>query len=573
MAVLGLAANLAVAQVSLLHSFTGDTDGSEPHGTLALAGTNLYGMGTHGGSKGFGTVFKVSTDGSSFTVLHTFTNGATDGAAPSGSLTLADTTIYGLTSSGGSSGWGAVFRMNADGTSYTNLHSFANITTDGRSPYGSLTLGGATLYGMTMYAGAYNNGVVFKLNTDGTGYTVLHHFAGGTTDGKQPFYGSLALSGSTLYGMTKGGGTSDKGTVFKLNTNGTSFGLLHSFAGGPNDGSMPNDSLTLSNSTLYGMTLYGGSNDLGVVFRINISGTGYTNLHSFAGGANDGSQPVRSLALADSTLYGTTPYGGRGYGTAFKINTDGSGFSLLHSFAGAPTDGSSPQGDLTVAGSVFYGTTYSGGNGYYDKGTVFSLSLTQTITASAGSHGTILPAGAVTVPVGSTTNFVITPDRYWHVADVTTNGVSVGAVTSFTWPNITADGSLSATFAPDLAAGGTPDWWLAAYGWTNNFDAAEASDTDGDGFTAGQEYIAGTDPTDTSSALRILDMRMAPPQITLLSATNRLYTLYGRPDLAAGNWVPVSNQTDISGNGSLLTLVDTNTPAVNWFYRLSVRLP
>lgn len=161
LAVLGLTANLALAQERLLHSFTGGaTDGSEPHGTLALAGKNLYGMATHGGSKGFGTVFKVSTDGGSFTLLHTFTNGPADGSAPSGSPTLAGTTIYGLTPSGGSSGWGAVFRMGTTGADYTNLHSFANVTTDGRSPYGSLTLGGATLYGMTTYAGAYNNGVI-----------------------------------------------------------------------------------------------------------------------------------------------------------------------------------------------------------------------------------------------------------------------------------------------------------------------------------------------------------------------------------------------------------------------------
>jgi len=573
MGILGLGANRALAQVNLLHSFTGGTDGSQPLGTLALSGTNLYGMALSGGSKGCGTVFKVSTDGGSFSLLHTFTNGATGGCAPSGSLTLAGTAIYGLTSGGGSNGWGTVFRMDTNGAGYTNLHSFANVTTDGRSPYGSLALGGATLYGMTTYAGNYNNGVVFKLNTDGTGYTVLHHFAGGTTDGKQPFYGSLVLSGSTLYGMTQFGGTSDKGVIFKLNINGDNygFGLLHSFAGGANDGNKPYDSLTLSNSTLYGMTYYGGSNDLGVVFCLSTNGTGYTNLHSFAGGGNDGSHPVRSLALSGSTLYGMTQYGGYGYGTAFKMNTDGSGFSLLHSFVNTQTDGSSPQGDLTVAGTVFYGTTYSGG--YYNNGTVFSLSLTQTITATAGSHGTILPAGAVTVPSGSTTNFVITPDLYWHVADVTTNGVSVGAVTAFTWPNITADGSISATFAPDPAAGGTPHWWLATFGWTNNFDAAEASDTDGDGFTAGQEYIAGTDPTDSASALRIVDIKMAPPQLTVLSATNRLYTIYGRPELAIGNWVPVSNQTDIPGTGSLLTLSDTNAPAADWFYRLSVRLP
>ena len=575
LAISSLGANLALAQVTLLHNFTGGvSDGSQPLGTLALSGGALYGMANSGGTNGFGTIFKVGLDGGGFTLLHTFANGAADGKAPSGSLIIAGDTIYGATSAGGANGWGTVFRMNTNGTGYLNLHSFANVTTDGRSPYGSVTLAGATLYGMTGFGGggSGNVGTVFKVNTDGTGFSLLHSFGGGATDGSQPFYGGLVISGSTLYGMTQFGGTGNGGTIFKINTNGTGFGLLHSFTGGANDGSKPEDSLTLSNGTLYGMTYYGGSNDLGVVFRLNLDGSGYTNLHSFAGGANDGSRPIRSLALSGSTLYGTTQSGGKNAGgIAFQVGTNGTGFSVLHSFTGAPADGSSPQGGLTVAGAVLYGTTYSGGN--YYNGTVYSLSLNQTITATAGVHGTIQPSGLVSVPASATTNFLITPDLYWHVADVTSNGVSLGAVTEFTWPNVTADGAIACTFAPDLAAGGTPHWWLAGFGWTNNFAAAEAGDADGDGFTAGQEFLAGTDPTDAASSLRILDLRAAPPQLTVLSATNRLYTLYRRPDLTTGTWIPVSDQTDLPGTGSLLTLIDSNTPAGNCFYRVSVRLP
>src|SRR5213080_3115464 len=75
--------------------------------------------------------------------------------------------------------------------------------------------------------------------------TVLHSFGGGASDGKNPS-GSLALSGSNLYGMTGSGGTAGPGTVFRIGTGGTGFALLHSFAGGPVDGSTPNGSLTLS---------------------------------------------------------------------------------------------------------------------------------------------------------------------------------------------------------------------------------------------------------------------------------------------------------------------------------------
>ena len=83
-------------------------------------------------------------------------------------------------------------------------------------------------------------------------------------------YGSLTLSGSTLYGMTAGGGSNNFGTAFQMNTNGTDFTLLHTFTGGGSDGSFPYGSLTLDGSTLYGMTGFGGVNNLGTVFSIGV---------------------------------------------------------------------------------------------------------------------------------------------------------------------------------------------------------------------------------------------------------------------------------------------------------------
>jgi uncharacterized repeat protein (TIGR03803 family) len=146
------------------------------------------------------------------------------------------------------------------------LHEFAG--GNGRYPYGSLTLSGSTLYGMTYYGGDDDLGVVFKIETDGTGFSLLHEFAGGANDGRYP-YGSLTLSGSTLYGMTyHGGGVDDLGVVFKIETDGTGFSLLHEFAGEPDDGAGPRGSLTLSGSTLYGMTPGGGDNSDGVIFSV-----------------------------------------------------------------------------------------------------------------------------------------------------------------------------------------------------------------------------------------------------------------------------------------------------------------
>ena len=379
----GLFASDAAAVDAVLHNFSGGAnDGTNPSGSLVSSGTTLYGMSRQGGSSsnnGFGTIFAMNTDGSGFSLVHKFSFSANDGDTPTfGSLTVAGQTLYGMTSQGGTFSGGTVFKVNTDGSEFSLLHSFAGGVLDGGNPQGSLTLSGSTLYGMTLHGGSNSDfGSVFKLNTDGTGYVPLHIFSGGANDGVSPF-GSLTLVGSTLYGMTNGGGSNGYGTIFKINTDGSGFELLHSFNYSTTDGSRPFGSLIVSGSTFYGMTLGGGSSvptlDVdGTVFKMNLDGTGFSLLHSFAGGASDGSLPRGSLTLSGSTLYGLTAEGGNSVGVAFSINTDGTGYSLLHSFAGGPSDGSFPYGSLTLVESTLYGVAASGGTG--GGGVLFSIQV------------------------------------------------------------------------------------------------------------------------------------------------------------------------------------------------------
>jgi uncharacterized repeat protein (TIGR03803 family) len=130
------------------------------------------------------------------------------------------------------------------------VHDFAG--EEGRWP-GNLLLSGPTLYGTTGSGGSSNCGTVFKLETDGSGFTVLKEFAG--SDGAGPGPGGLVVSGTTLYGTTGSGGSSNCGTVFKLETDGTGFAVLKQFAG--SDGADPSG-LLLSGTTLYGTTHNGG---------------------------------------------------------------------------------------------------------------------------------------------------------------------------------------------------------------------------------------------------------------------------------------------------------------------------
>src|SRR4030042_71301 len=123
-------------------------------------------------------------------------------------------------------------------------------------------------------------------------YRVLPHFAGGVNDGSGS-YGALIQSGSFLYGMTWGGGNNNLGTIFKINIDGTNFGLLHSFSGGAADGQRPIGGLLLSGTTLYGMAACENTSYGGTVFKLNIDGTGFQVLRSFA--VSDGTWPYGSL--------------------------------------------------------------------------------------------------------------------------------------------------------------------------------------------------------------------------------------------------------------------------------------
>jgi len=339
----------------------------------------------------------------SLTTLYSFSGGS-DGAQPFAGLTLSTNTLYGTTLLGGNSGDGTAFALNSDGTGFQTLHSFYGFN-DGFYAQGELSLSNSTLYGTTYLGGPANNGTLFAINTDGSGFVALHTFAALTgfppyetnSDGANPQAG-LLLSTDTLYGTAVHGGGTGYGTVFAINTDGTGFKTLHTFSAPSStaetnrDGANPYGGLALSGSTLYGTAHLGGTSGGGTLFAVNNDGSGFKTLHSFSG-TNDGGGPFAGLIFSSNKLYGTAREGGAlGQGTVFSIKADGTGFAILHTFSGA-TDGANPEADLTVSGNTLYGTATFGGK--YGNGTVFSLHTDGTgftnlysFTSSSGSPAT-----------------------------------------------------------------------------------------------------------------------------------------------------------------------------------------
>lgn len=264
---------------TVLHTFTAlnsgsNVDGINPYGGLVLAGNTLYGVANGGGTHQYGTLFSVNTAGTGVTVLHTFTGGS-DGSLPRGSLVLSGKTLYGTAINGGDNGSGTVFSINTNGTGFTILHAFDTLNfqtnQDGANPYAGLVLSGSMLYGTAYYGGTNGSGTVFSVNTNGTGFKVLHTFAPLNSrtnlDGANPYAG-LVLSGGTLHGTACYGGCDGNGTAFSVNTNGSGFTVLHAFTG--TDGSIPQAGFALSGRMLYGTAYQGGTNGYGTVFSFPI---------------------------------------------------------------------------------------------------------------------------------------------------------------------------------------------------------------------------------------------------------------------------------------------------------------
>ncbi len=364
----------AQAAYKVLHYFTGGSfDGAYPYDSLIRSGSTLYGTTYNGGSNNLGTVFKVDTDGNNFEVLHSFVSTSIDGIEPIGALLLFGSTLYGTASSSNTSYGGTLFRIDTDGNDFHVLFGFSD--SNGMWPYHSPILAGSIFYGMCTYGGngnGYNgDGTIFQIDTDGSDFQLLHTFTGDVNDGSGP-HSLLLQSGSMLYGTAPLGGTGNNGVIFKIDANGTGFKVMHRFAGGSN-GSLPFGSLILSGSTLYGMASSYDTGYAGTIYRINTDGSDFKTVHRFAGGIY-GACPLGSLIQIGSILYGMTRDGGSSnLGTIFKFNTDSNSFDILHNFT--EPNGSKPYyGSLILSGTKLYGMASSESSSS-NKGVIFALDI------------------------------------------------------------------------------------------------------------------------------------------------------------------------------------------------------
>lgn len=404
------------APTTTIYAF-GDTgspaqDGAEPKGSLTAAtvagATVLFGRTAIGGSNGCGIVFSINPDGTNYNVLYRFAGA--DGCDPrhdAMTLNPNDGRLYATTQG----------VNQATGTTYGNqgqVFSFAPATSiptpvpvvhtfggapDGAQQHSSFSIDPITgvLYGQSAAGGASNDGLLYAVNPDGTGFTPLHSFT--KAEGRNP-HGRIMLVDGVLYGIarsdgTLADGTSGQGAVFACTLTTTkplacaSFAVLHTFAGGNGDGALSDHGYLTpvaigGKTVLFGLTQCGGSGSGknacgssdggggGVVFQIDPSATpgsskAFNLVYSFQGNEHgDGAGPYGSLLYDGTHLYGTTSAGGTyDGGTVFRFKPVPFGSTttpdVIYAFGAAKGDGSKPIDNVIRVGSMLYGMTVYGG--------------------------------------------------------------------------------------------------------------------------------------------------------------------------------------------------------------------
>ena len=331
-------------------SFHSAIEGSGSLTLKLLAGNNglLYGMSFTGGTSNKGIIFKYNPTTNVYSKTLDF-GGASNGRNPKGSLIqVVDGTIYGMTNLGGVNDLGVIFQYNATTDVYTKKVDLNS--TNGTLPEGDLMQASdGMLYGMTSKGGLYNKGVLFQYNPNTSIYTKKIDFDG-LNKGSIPTGSLMQANDGLLYGMTGSGGVNDKGVLFRFDPSTGTYIKILDF-GSVYTGVQPYGSLIqASNGMLYGMTLTGGVNGIGVLFQYDPINNIYTHKLDFDG-TNTGKNPYGSLIkAADGMLYAITRYGGsQDAGVIFQYNTTNSTFTK--------------KVDLKTSGGYSFGTLTQASNG------------------------------------------------------------------------------------------------------------------------------------------------------------------------------------------------------------------
>ncbi|MFY7964162.1 MAG: choice-of-anchor tandem repeat GloVer-containing protein [Chitinophagaceae bacterium] len=342
----------------------------------------IIGFNGSGGLYGHrGNAYSINTDGSNYQINATFPYIP---ASPNDVVDGNDGYIYSVVGDGYYRPT-YILKIKYDGSDYKEVKKFNQSTDGGSIRYRPVIGSDGFMYGVCETGGLNNTGTIWKIKLDGTMFSVIYHFPATTGIGQNylGFYANIDYNGTNgsltfgldgkLYGVCGGG--SYGAHIFRLNTNGTGFtALIHGtgYNNSPISGSGVVAPLVLgSDGNFYGCFPGGGLIDFaggkGVAFRFNpISGT-YNVIHYFATNGLEGSKPWGIAEGPGGYIYGVCynlgiPNGiETDHGTLWKVAKDGSGFIVLKQFAAAETGTGVNYKIITGLNSKIYFSTRSWG--------------------------------------------------------------------------------------------------------------------------------------------------------------------------------------------------------------------
>lgn len=391
-----------------LHQFDAGTEGANGEiGVTEIPGNIIFGVQKDFGSGNGGTIYSIHKDGNNFAVHHHFTDPS--GITPESKLFFFDGKLFGTTSRGGNFGLGVLFAIDADGSNYRVLYHFEStlgsadpmgnifINADGRIFGGysqwhynssfianrlwkidtsganmeqfyavnqrehghfnrGILLSNDTIFLATSEMGRHEGGALSRVDTMGNGAVALHNF-GASANGFYPESGLIKGTDGKLYGTANIGGTDGNGIVYSLNISGTGFTKLHEFTDA--EGYEPSGKLLeAGDGKIYGVCGIGGPTNTGCIYRMDKNGANFEIIYNF-NNLNNGYWPVGGLVEGTgAVLYGMTEQGAGGP-VIFRCNTNGSNYIVLKQFVGGELSGA--QSGLIQYRGYLYGFMQSGG--------------------------------------------------------------------------------------------------------------------------------------------------------------------------------------------------------------------
>jgi uncharacterized repeat protein (TIGR03803 family) len=366
---------------SVVHAFSRDksrSDGAHPNcPPTRMNDGSLLGTTSEGGAMGQGTIYRIAPDGTE-TIVHEFGLGS-DGALPNACpLAATDQHAYGTAAAGGANGGGIAYRIDMDGSNYTVLHDFDPSGSGVSTPVSALVemRTDGNFYG-TALGGEYNKGTIYRMSPEGD-VALLYAFPANGSHGIEPGW-LIRGTDNNLYGTAQGGA----GNIFRLRLDGT-FKVLHYFDSVKEGDSPYGPILEGESGTFYGTLWQNGPRGLGSIYRLKPSGK-LSIVHAFGSDPGEGRNPMGLSA----GFYGVTMHGGdnagqglasgegTGVGTVYRVTPHGGKVTILHKFSTLARGQLPAAGLATGADGYLYGACINGGEHTnqvpWGLGTVFRI--------------------------------------------------------------------------------------------------------------------------------------------------------------------------------------------------------